>query len=275
LNIGCPSDGCEKTFQDEQLKKLLNKADLEKYHRFKKAAILTQNPNLRWCVREGCDKYVIAEDGNRKLICECGTEICFKCGNQYHKKKSCNSVINEVYKKYAKEKNVQNCPYCRSRIEKADGCNHITCLVCSYQWCWLCRKKYTLDHYNLENEDGCPGLQNAINKPKKKLNFIDVSKQIMGFIGTILVFPFLLILSTMYLPNWLYDKHQEKKYGPNHKSNPNDEPGLRCLLSIIGVVAFPLLLGGFIIFGIIYLFVNLFRRPKRDFHLRRVQGNAA
>ncbi len=89
--------------------------------------ILSQNPNLRWCIKEGCDKYVIGDEKTKKLVCECGMQMCYKCGNQYHHRKSCNSIINGVYKKYAKEKDVKNCPLCRSRTEKAEGCNHITC----------------------------------------------------------------------------------------------------------------------------------------------------
>lgn len=41
----------------------------------------------------------------------------------------------------------QSCPCCRASIEKAGGCNHMTCGKCQHQWCWLCRGRYTPTHF--------------------------------------------------------------------------------------------------------------------------------
>lgn len=35
-------------------------------------------------------------------------------------------------------KSVKFCPMCRTKIEKNEGCNHMTCLFCSYDFCWHC-----------------------------------------------------------------------------------------------------------------------------------------
>ena len=43
--------------------------------------------------------------------------------------------------------NTKACPRCSAHIEKNGGCNHITCHKCSFEWCWLCEKKYTPGHY--------------------------------------------------------------------------------------------------------------------------------
>lgn len=54
---------------------------------------------------------------------------------------------------------VRKCPGCKSPIEKSDGCNHMTCKKCRFEFCWLCEKKYTKHHYRYYNCFGCPGMQ--------------------------------------------------------------------------------------------------------------------
>ena len=40
--------------------------------------------------------------------------------------------------------------------EKNEGCNHMTCVSCKYQWCWLCEGAYTYGHYD---SGRCSGQQ--------------------------------------------------------------------------------------------------------------------
>ena len=47
--------------------------------------------------------------------------------------------------------------------EKNEGCNHMTCAECKYQWCWLCGGKYSYNHFY---EGKCNGLQ--FFKPKSE-----------------------------------------------------------------------------------------------------------
>ena len=40
--------------------------------------------------------------------------------------------------------------------EKNGGCNHMTCKICHYQWCWLCNQEYNMDHFD---SGKCKGLR--------------------------------------------------------------------------------------------------------------------
>jgi hypothetical protein len=34
--------------------------------------------------------------------------------------------------------NTRKCPACNARIEKNQGCNHMTCRLCKHDFCWIC-----------------------------------------------------------------------------------------------------------------------------------------
>ena len=71
----------------------------------------------------------------------------------------CNQNVDIGYSKWALNKDVQKCPKCRMGIEKADGCNHMTCSSCRYEFCWICKGPYTDSHFEVWNIFGCPGAQ--------------------------------------------------------------------------------------------------------------------
>ena len=40
------------------------------------------------------------------------------------------------------------CPKCKSLFEKVSGCQHMTCSICKYEWCWVCGMPYhSVLHY--------------------------------------------------------------------------------------------------------------------------------
>ena len=55
-----------------------------------------------------------------------------------------------------KGKRVKRCPRYKIYTEKNEGCNHMTCVNCRYQWCWLCEGEYKYNHYE---KGECRGLQ--------------------------------------------------------------------------------------------------------------------
>jgi hypothetical protein len=75
-----------------------------------------------------------------------------------------------------KNKRVKRCPRCKIYTEKNEGCNHMTCTNCKYQWCWLCEGEYKYGHYDIGNCKGyqftvADNLEQAKNVEDNKYNF--------------------------------------------------------------------------------------------------------
>jgi len=126
--IPCPDETCDQKFNDAQIEETLNDKELfKKYIRFKTRASLYKNPNVRWCVRPGCENHMIGSPGDKMIKCSCGAEVCFPCGSAYHEGKTCEQVLADGFKNYKNKKKIQFCKGCKARVEKSDGCNHMTC----------------------------------------------------------------------------------------------------------------------------------------------------
>jgi hypothetical protein len=185
-------------------------------------------------------------DGQVKQKCNiCGVFICFECGLLWHAKKKCEENIDKEYKNWALGREVQSCPSCRFEIEKNEGCNHMTCAVCGFQWCWLCRGKYTSNHFNSLNPFGCPNMQFGEVRRSRWLRFRILCKRLK----ICLVWIFLLVLSPLLII-----------FGPSlflfHQINNNSTRTIRQMFGRCGALTIFLAVGVFS--PVIYAFLALF-----------------
>lgn len=165
LNIRCCQAECEFKFEDSIIECILDKYMYGKYIQFKRNKEVESDPNSRWCPNPKCGQVITREDlSTYYLQCKaCSTEVCFSCKETWHPGLLCEEAVDKAYEEYAKGKDIQKCPKCKVRVEKESGCNHMTCSVCYYQWCWICRRKYKESHYDIFNIFGCPGLRDGAN----------------------------------------------------------------------------------------------------------------
>lgn len=129
----------------------------EKYQKFLKRRLNEASGNQKQCPIRDCEGYGSKDkEGNKYIKCENGHKFCYECLKPWHGSASCEEIIDKDFFKWKKRKVIKKCPNCFFWTEKNEGCNHMTCPSCHFQWCWICTKKYTNDHYQF---GGCSGLQ--------------------------------------------------------------------------------------------------------------------
>lgn len=83
----CPYDGCDNEITEDFINGLSK--ELGQAYLYAKQFI---SPNLRRCVGKDCDKFLEGSTENPHLICECGGEVCFNCGAEWHPNYTCEQV---------------------------------------------------------------------------------------------------------------------------------------------------------------------------------------
>ncbi|KAI0777287.1 hypothetical protein BD413DRAFT_174849 [Trametes elegans] len=75
----------------------------------------------------------------------CLVRICPHCNTEYHETASCQDSSPEdiaLFERWKTGHDVKNCPGCRVPIERAAGCNHMTCVSCKIHICWACLETF-------------------------------------------------------------------------------------------------------------------------------------
>ena len=164
-NIKCMNYNCKETLSEEFIKKIIkdNKQLVEKFKKFSIKMEVLNNPNKKFCPVQNCDSYAEKIGKNKYVTCKKGHKFCFNCLKQWHGNEKCEEKEEEDFKIWKKDKIIKQCPNCKMWTEKNEGCNHMTCAECKYQWCWLCNGKYTSNHFY---QGKCNGLQ--FYKPKSE-----------------------------------------------------------------------------------------------------------
>ena len=142
----CPFPKCNLRVGPSFFEKYLSTADYEKYKKFVTMSFTDDNKTLKWCPNTNCG--LIAENTGPSTVevtCKCDYVFCFACSSEGHLPVNC-----EIYKKWIEKStsesenltwikaNTKPCPHCKKPIEKNQGCNHMTCSQCKYEFCWIC-----------------------------------------------------------------------------------------------------------------------------------------
>ena len=148
--IQCMDHECKENLSDEFILNHISEDNnlIEKYQKFKKRAEIIKDKNKKLCPSPDCDSFLQKSMLTNYVQCENGHKYCFECLKPPHGNKSCDYQIEQQFMKWTQGKRVKRCPRCKMFTEKNEGCNHMTCVTCKYQWCWLCEGKYVYGHYD-------------------------------------------------------------------------------------------------------------------------------
>ena len=139
-----------------------NKILIDKYKVFKQRAEIFLSKDKKFCPEPDCNSY-LQQSKDKYVQCENGHKYCYICLKKWHGKSPCDEELDKDFQIWKKDKVVKQCPRCKIYTEKNEGCNHMTCTECKYQWCWLCEGEYQEGHFR---RGQCNGLQFA------KINFL-------------------------------------------------------------------------------------------------------
>jgi len=212
--IPCPQDSCKSPFNEKILKSVLDEKTFKLYEQKKQEKMVSLNPRMKFCPQAGCSRVYKPSQSKSYTICKCHSKICNACGNLWHEEKACWQVVDQEFQVFQKANDVKFCVMCKTVVQKVEGCSHITCPVCDYDWCWLCGREFTSYHAATCPKQWKPEPPAIVaNEPNKEGSPKETSKT-KKLIFLILTLPFRLVFFAFF-PGpgelWRAIKNADKK----------------------------------------------------------------
>ncbi|KAL7411503.1 hypothetical protein BDY24DRAFT_417028 [Mrakia frigida] len=185
--ICCPEchDGRD-AFEDTVAEAILDETNMERWWR---ARILDSIPKM-YCSNKKCNALVVGPDSANATQAQCPCceeQMCVQCQTKWHSDLSCEefqslpederSIEDSQLFGLAEGKKWGRCPKCRAIVERALGCNHITCR-CRQEFCYSCGTEW--DRSKGTCPKGCdlfyippdiPGIRRAMAQPRPRTLF--------------------------------------------------------------------------------------------------------
>lgn len=157
-DIKCPNTECKKQIEPKDIKELMRDPKvMQKIDTLQLKRWLASQKDVKNCPTANCDFSFINEKNDQHTMrCpQCKKDFCGLCAFAHSRNITCkeaevnrNTSVNASAAEKASEEWKKNhtkpCPKCKTTIEKNNGCNHMTCVKCRHEFCWLC----SADWYN-------------------------------------------------------------------------------------------------------------------------------
>ena len=166
----CPIGSCQTRITSKIYHSVFSN-DPEKARRYDLSLVrsfVESDRSYSWCHNpKGCDRIVRkSKDGRDEGWCsDCGWQTCFTCTYvEAHYPASCShmsqwmddggyyeGMSEDAQSKHLARLIAKRCPNCQAHIEKNDGCLHMKCIKCSYDFCWRCLQPWRPTHRDYYN----------------------------------------------------------------------------------------------------------------------------
>ena len=236
----CPTAECKEKFPEDIIKAYSSPEQYAKYLKFQeRRRINKESDSIIHCPFVNCEGYankvvnndsLLANESNvmEKLLdnekkeitkikytCNYNHSFCSLCLKSWHDYTSCKEDENVA--QFATESGfiLKKCPNCKVWTEKTLGCNHMTCKICKFSWCWLCNLECLPDHYLVEGTP-CYGKQfNENQEDQRELETI--FNDIDSFTGSVFYFFKITIALSAFFLGRIYanDPNEPNRRRPN------------------------------------------------------------
>ncbi|XP_010871610.2 ankyrin repeat and IBR domain-containing protein 1 isoform X2 [Esox lucius] len=175
-NIFCPAYDCYQLVPVQVIESVVSREMDKRYLQFDIKAFVENNPSIRWCPAVQCERAVrLTRPGpgvndlgfpvlpSPAVDCGKGHLFCWECLGEAHEPCDCQTWrmwlqkvsemkpeelagVSEAYEDAANclwlLTNSKPCANCKSPIQKNEGCNHMQCAKCKYDFCWICLEEW-------------------------------------------------------------------------------------------------------------------------------------
>ncbi|XP_050544960.1 ankyrin repeat and IBR domain-containing protein 1-like isoform X2 [Daktulosphaira vitifoliae] len=172
-NIFCPALHCHILVPTELIEKVVSPEMARRYFDLNIEAFVENNRSIKWCPVPKCGLAVRLPINAKKsknsskiarsVDCGRGHYFCWECMGDAHTPCSCDqwsqwmTKISEIKPEKIRETtaeyeeaanslwlvtNSKPCPNCNSPIQKNEGCNHMKCTKCKFEFCWVCQDSW-------------------------------------------------------------------------------------------------------------------------------------
>ncbi|KAL0212798.1 hypothetical protein RCL1_006424 [Eukaryota sp. TZLM3-RCL] len=150
-SIPCLQTGCGNTMAYANVQAFAPDDLFQQYDKQLTKKAIESFPEFRYCSAPNCGWGAFFDDGSNNPVIrckKCSSKTCYNHRVVFHDGFTCQqydeSIANsEVHaNKHYLDRHTKKCPSCHIPIEKNEGCDHMTCGGCHYEFCWLCMADY-------------------------------------------------------------------------------------------------------------------------------------